>query len=119
MPIVKRPIEEHQLTRPFDGEVALQKGQMIAEYEVKIAELAMAEKKLKSEARDIKDQMDELQLQAVARARELRSGKHLVPVECRWEMSKDSWILYATDTGETLRTEPTTVQDRQGELKLA
>ena len=108
----KRPDEEHHLLRPFTEDVALEKGKVIAD---KLYEIQQLEMQAKAAASKFKEQIEAAKMVALALKDDIRTGKHLVPVQCRWLMSTNTWSLITAD-GEVIRTEPTTMSDRQGEL---
>lgn len=110
--MAKRPDEEHHLLRPFGDEVREQKGRDLAEAVHKIKSIDEA---AKSAAAEFKQAKETQQTKALALSADLRMGKHLVPVQCRWVMSTHRWDLI-TEDGEVIRTEATTMADRQGEL---
>lgn len=114
----RRPDEEHHLLRPFGEEVALEKGRAISEklHEKQLLELKIAG--LKAQAAAIKEQIEGLNGAALALKDDIRMGKHLVPVQCKWSMDTDHWRLI-TEDGEVIRTEKTTMADRQAELSLS
>lgn len=114
----KRPDEEHPLLRPFDEDIAIEKGKAIAEKLHEIQQIELKNEALKAQQTKNKDAIAELTAQARALKDDIRTGKHLVPVQCRWQMDTNHWRLVTSD-GEVIRTEPTTMADRQAELSLS
>lgn len=114
--MASRPNEELNLERPFDNTKRIEKGNDLAALHQRIiADEAAA----KAEAKAAKEAIDELKAEATQLAREIRTGKHVVPVMCRWLMDTNAWSLIADDTGEVVRTTPVTEADRQAELNLS
>jgi hypothetical protein len=110
--MAKRPDEERMLLRPFGEEVRIEKGNELAEHVHQMQQLEAAAKAAAAEA---KEAIDRHRKKALALKDDLRMGKHLVPVQCRWLMDSMHWSLIASD-GEVIRSEPTTMSDRQGDL---
>lgn len=110
--MAKRPDEERQLLRPFGDTVRMEKGRELAEHVHQMKEL---EEQAKAAAAEFKEAIAKHRVKALGLKDDLRMGKHLVPVQCRWLMESTQWLLIADD-GEVIRTEPTTMSDRQGEL---
>lgn len=108
----KRPNEERLLLRPFNEDVRIEKGNELAEH---VHQISMLEAEAKAKAAEFKDAIDQHKRKALGLKDDLRMGKHLVPVECRWLMESTQWSLISND-GEVIKTEPTTMADRQGEL---
>jgi hypothetical protein len=111
--VSKRPDEERHLLRPFNDDVRREKGAELAEAVHQIQQLDAQAKRI---AAEFKEQIKKHETKALALKDDLRMGKHLVPVQCQWLMSTNTWELIARDTGEVIRTEPTSMADRQGEL---
>lgn len=108
-----RPHEELPLERPFDTPKRIEKGNTLAEITKKIEALRA---KAKAAAKAAKEEIEAAEDAASALARELRTGKHVVPVLCEWRMHKSDWLLIASDTGDVVRSEPVTEADRQESL---
>jgi hypothetical protein len=111
----KRPDEEHQLLRPFDYAIREEKSKHIGAAVKRAEQLA---NELKAISAKYKLQLDDLKEVVSGLAEELKSGLHYVPMHCAWVMSTNKWELIADD-GEVIRTEPTTMADRQAELSLS
>lgn len=109
---MKRPDEEHHLLRLFDADTAIEKGKLVAE---KLHEIQLLEAEAKEKAAGFKEQIERRKGIVSGLKDDIRMGKHLVPVQCHWLMSTHAWSLITAD-GEVIRTEPTTMSDRQGEL---
>lgn len=113
-----RPDEEVTRLRPFNDEVRIEKGNQLAELNHEIAALEAEAKRISA---GFKEEIEKRKAAGGKLVTELRSGKHYVPVQAEWRMTRDgkNWQLLAEDNKEIIRTEPTTMADRQAELQLS